>query len=786
MYNARSGFAELVSVFLWLGLGSSALSDERPRPIPVESALDTRSFGELSPLVLSPDGKWLAYLLRSNARTPAKLSHEMEREHYVRTGEYLRNEASDIWISNTETHESRNITGGIGANWAPSWSPDGRYLGFLSDRDGSGQARLWMWDSNENRLFEVTRLNVRSPYPAPGIQWIRDSRTVLITVTPQQLSFPEYVSKVMSSVSVHTPNVNNATGATVSIYDGPAARSGDIGPIRSSRGNLDAYSLSDLVMVEVNTGNVTSIANGSRIGWYSSSPDGSRIAYTVPLRLDPEGRFRKRFELSMFALSDKRHRVVVSDALLTDTFTWSPDSSLLLYGVHEGGGTTFFTVGALEGTPRVIAKVPSSVGWYETAIWSRAGNAAFVIVGGALWRVSVSTGKADELARIENRQIVRKISDPSGVLWSDDGGKTTIVLARDEMEKQSGFYRVDLATGQSARLFESTHCYECGVMGSGPGLDMLGGAGSLIAYVAEDAMHAPDLWISSADFHHPQQLTHLNPQFDLYAMGSARLIDWTSDDGDRLRGALLLPSGYQQGTKYPLLVYVYPMNLSNEFTHFGFGEYPGPLNLQLFATRGYAVLLPDVPAKPEYGVANIAKAVLTGVTKVVDLGIADPNRIGIMGHSAGGYATLALLVQTNRFKAALDVSGFADYTGMYGHLNKDGTAWSSDEIGVLMGGGPWVAPFRYLSDSPIYYLDRIRTPLFIVHGTEDSAVSSSLSDQVFVGLRQLGREIQYAKYDSETHVPRDWSYANQVDLCQRMLEWFGEHLKPDGIANDRP
>ena len=779
MHSARSAFALVVSLIMYLGLATSGESEERRKSLPIEGALDTRSFGELSPIVLSHDGKWLAYLIRSNIRTPRKRNPETEREHYVRTGEYLRNEASDIWISNTETRESRSITGGIGANWAPSWSPDGRYLGFLSDRDGSGQARLWMWDSQKNELFELTRLNVRCPYPSAGIQWMSDSQRVLITVTPENLSFEEYVRKVMSSVSVQTDSASSATGATVSLYDGPADRSGDLADRRSSRGNLDAYSLSDLVMIEVSTAKVSSIARGGRIGWYSASPDGSQIAYTVPLRLDAKGRFRKRFELAMFTLSEKSRHIVESDVLLTDTVSWSPDSSRLFYGIEEGRGTTFFTASAGGGPPRRIAEILASVGWYQTAIWNRTGTSVFLIAKGALWCVSISAGKAEELARIENRQMIRRIADPSGLLWSDDGGRTTIVLTRDEREKQSGFYRVDLSTGKSTKLLESQRCYECGVLGSGPGLGMLGGAGSLLAYVAEDAMHAPDVWISSGDFDHPQQLTHLNPQFESYGMGSPTLIDWMSDDGDRLQGALLLPSGYEQGKKYPLIVYVYPMIQSGEFTHFGFGEYPGPLNLQLFATRGYAVLLPDVRTKPEYGIANIAKAVLTGVNKVVDLGIADANRVGVMGHSGGGYATLALLVQTNRFQAAMDVSGFGDYTGMYGHMNKDGTAWSADEIGLLMGGGPWAVPFRYVSDSPIYHLDRIQTPLLIAHGTEDSAVSPTLSDQVFVGLRQLGREVRYAKYEGETHVPRDWSYENQKDLCERMLLWFGEHLNQE-------
>jgi dipeptidyl aminopeptidase/acylaminoacyl peptidase len=262
-------------------------------------------------------------------------------------------------------------------------------------------------------------------------------------------------------------------------------------------------------------------------------------------------------------------------------------------------------------------------------------------------------------------------------------------------------------------------------------------------------------------------------------MGAARLIDWADLDGTLLHGAVLLPSGYQSGKAYPLLVYVYPRNLSDQITHFGFGEFPGPLNLQLFATRGYVVLLPDVPSQRTYGMAEIANAVLTGVSKLVDLGIADPQRIGVMGHSAGGYATAALLVQTHRFKAAVELDGITDYASHYGRLDRDGVAWSADEIGQALGGGPWEFPFRYVWNSPIYFLDRVQTPLLAIHGSMDASDSPSQSDEIFVGLRHLGKQVVYAKYEGETHVPRDWSFANQRDLCQRILAWFDEHLKAD-------
>jgi dipeptidyl aminopeptidase/acylaminoacyl peptidase len=95
----------------------------------------------------------------------------------------------------------------------------------------------------------------------------------------------------------------------------------------------------------------------------------------------------------------------------------------------------------------------------------------------------------------------------------------------------------------------------------------------------------------------------------------------------------------------------------------------------------------------------------------------------------------------------------------------------------LMGGTPWEYRDRYIENSPIFFLDRVETPLLIVHGKEDTAVASFLGDEVFVGLRRLGKEVEYAKYKGEGHSPIYWSYANQLDFCNRMIGWFDKYLK---------
>src|SRR5260370_35895709 len=114
--------------------------------------------------------------------------------------------------------------------------------------------------------------------------------------------------------------------------------------------------------------------------------------------------------------------------------------------------------------------------------------------------------------------------------------------------------------------------------------------------------------------------------------------------------------------------------------------------MQLLATRGYAVLAPDSPQHPGVPLLDLAKTVLPGVNKVIEMGIADPDRLGVMGHSNGGYSTLALIVQTNRFKAAMEADGMGDLVGSYGQMDESGVPFgpSNLELGAnALAGTRW-------------------------------------------------------------------------------------------------
>ena len=745
-------------------------------PLSISDVLNGYSFGEVSPLSISPDGRWVAYMVRDKKKVAVTKS---ETERFVRTGIFSRNESGEIWITDAQTGITRNLTGGGGSNWQPTWSPNGRYLAFLSDRDGSGQAKLWFWDLTKDQLRLAKNSATRAAYSSNEIVWTHDSRKVLITVVPEGFSVEAYVKQVLSPQADQQLPSSATPGSTVTVYQADSVDSSGSTTSSSPMGNLDAAALHDLVLIEAASGRTEAIVRGHRIEGYSLSPDGMYIAYAEPKRYYKPGSYRRVFDLRSVNLATREEHLLASDIILNDDFSWSPDGSLVTYAAYGGDDKSYeFYVAPPGGGPaRQVATVPHETldGLWLSPVWGRDSEYFYFILDGILLRGSVAGGEPVALTRIPEHRITHTICRSHGHLWTMENGKSTVLITRDDDGKQDGFYKVDLVTGKSLKLREEGKCYQCKWSSY---ITAVSEDGLHLVYVSEDAQHAPDIWTTDPTFLSARQLTHLNPQFEKYKMGSARVVDWLSDDGDRLRGALLLPSDYQEGKRYPLLVWVYPgIAASHAVDEFGFGgENLGPLNMQLFATRGYAVLFPDTTERVGERFAGLVKSVLPGVSKVVEMGIADPERVGVMGHSQGGFATLALLVQTSRFKVAMAADGWGDSTAYYGILSEDGTAYQYGQAEWQLGATPWQRPTTYIQNSPMYYLDRVTAPLLLVHGSEDDSHPSFLADEIFVGLRRLGKRVDYAKYMNEGHAPADWSYANQVDLANRVLSWFNRYL----------
>lgn len=770
-------------VLMGLGLGprgfTRSTAQERA-PLPIEQALRARKFADFMPRSFSPDGKWLAYTIQEN-----RGARGSGAARYARTGVSPWSLGTRIELVNLETSQTEDITPSGSNNWRPTWSPSSRYLAFLSDRDG-GDARLWIWDRVNRGARRVSDVRVRGD----EIEWTPDGKQLAVT-TQAQLRSP---ADSEQNRSLNSEPQSHLTGKAISpsalVYDSGAPTGGESFPSASNPWDLDIYRR-DLTVVDASMGAATTLVRAKRIMAYSIAPDGSAIAYTVPERFEKPNSQQILFDLRVVSLSDRRDRSIAAGIRMGyggQEFSWSPSGKQLAYCTSgmEVKTSDCYLADLPRGTvEKVTDLAPSNedASGISKPLWDTRGDIYFV-ERGELWCVSAGQHKATVAGLVPARRIVEMVPWLRNRLWIASDGTSTVVVTHDDRGKQDGFYRINLRTGESAKLLEQQQCYRCAGLADPFSVSE---DGRYIAYTAEDAAHGEDLWISQASFDERRQLTHLNPQFEHYALGRARLIHWLSDDGQELSGALLVPPGYRAGVRYPLIVWVYGgSGLSEDLDRFGLAG-PGPFNMQLLATRGYAVLLPDAPQHLGTPLADLAKTVLPGVNEVVEMGIADPDRLAVAGHSYGGYSVLSLLVETGRFKAAAELDGLADLVGDYGEMSADGSAFgvALDERGQgLMGETPWEDPYRYVENSPIFYLNRVTTPLLLVHGAKDETVAPFLGDEIFVALRRLGKEARYVKYEDEDHSPLEWSYPDQADLCRRLIAWFDVHLGKSATGSE--
>jgi dipeptidyl aminopeptidase/acylaminoacyl peptidase len=253
-----------------------------------------------------------------------------------------------------------------------------------------------------------------------------------------------------------------------------------------------------------------------------------------------------------------------------------------------------------------------------------------------------------------------------------------------------------------------------------------------------------------------------------------------------VQGVVVLPVGYREGRKYPLLVEVHGGPTGS--TSAGFkasASSPG----QYWAGRGWAVLYPNPRGSTAYGQpfmrANILdwgggdyRDIMTGVDELIRLGVADSTRLAILGWSYGGYMTAWVVSQTSRFQAARMGAGMSDVASMYGTTDIPGY------IGIFFGGRPSASTRElYLARSPLTFADRVTTPLLIMHGASDERVPPGQAQQYYRALRDAGKTVELVLYPRAGHGLRE--YYHLLDRIQREYEWIarytlGEAASPDG------
>ncbi len=288
----------------------------------------------------------------------------------------------------------------------------------------------------------------------------------------------------------------------------------------------------------------------------------------------------------------------------------------------------------------------------------------------------------------------------------------------------------------------------------------------------------PDYWVSDATFNAPKKITDANPIIKEYAWGSKVLIDYTNKKGQKLQGTLTLPAGYQPGKKYPMLVFFYEI-MSNTHHTFSMPAFDDRPQMSTYASNGYLMFQPDVVYEIGKPGSSAVDCVTSAVKKVIDLGYADPKHIGLQGHSWGGYQSSYIVTQTDMFAAVVTGAPPTNLISFYDELYKQtGTVQQGImEVGqVRMGANvtPWTAHDLYEQQSPVFNVQKIKTPFMILQGTADGAVDWDQGLEFFNAARRNGKEVIFLSYPNEPHHLA--VKENQKDFQIRMKQFFDHYL----------
>ncbi len=733
---------------------SIAIGEKMSHRIPNASDLiRMRSFSFRTSLQLSPDGESLAYTVINPERQSMLPEETTGLSHFLPTGALKEYRNSEVWVTHIRTGKSYKLGSDTGIDWAPQWSPDGRYVAFYSDRMGA--PHLWVWDSRENKQRRISDKPVSAIYGFEVPLWTSDGKHLITKLRPEEEDF--FIIK-----SPDTDEQGIKVWETITNEQTDTDR----------RAERPAHIHGDLATFDFESGEASILAEGLYAMGLLLSVDDTEVAvlnFIGPEKLTSQAML---FELLLVPLDGTAIRHLATNITLeTRGISWSPDGKYLAY-THPDG--LFLTSTQVDEPTNLTANLTERPQFFTHPLWNPSGTSIFCGFDGHVWELPIDGNGGRKLTEGLNRNIVGIVAERNtGVIWQSRDTQFICVQTHDPETKNTGFYQIGIDAAQTIPLLEApiSLSYPEGFELKAIGHD------TQIVYRVQSGTYPEEVWILDVASGKQRQVIDLNPQLSDIRFGETRLIDVQTPEGQHLRGALMLPSDYEEGRRYPLVTWIYPGDhLSNSVYKFGFGL-TSVINYQLLATRGYAVLGVDIPLESNEPLKEILGFVLPAVDQVIEMGIADASRLGIIGYSYGGYGTVGVIAHTRRFKAAIVGGGLYNLTSYYGWLNKQGQSnhigWAEGGQGH-MSGSLWEQRQQYIDNSPIFHLDKVETPLLIYCG---EGWDFAQSGELFSGLRRLKKTGTLVWYRGGAHQTDTWSTEQLIDLRERIIAWFENYLE---------
>jgi dipeptidyl aminopeptidase/acylaminoacyl peptidase len=545
---------------------------------------------------------------------------------------------------------------------------------------------------------------------------------------------------------------------------------------------------------------LTSVPDG--VSTYEWSPNGKQIAFLGPdpLAADLAERMKNKSYVIAVDRNDRLPRLWVQDVpggkprplspaneSVTD-FQWTPDGLSIAYSASNRKG--FYA----RYQSRVFVATVSS--GERRSLVDRAGvNRAPRFSPDGRWVAFISSGGHTgmiapmdlHVVSADGKSSIRNLSGPKEAwigefVWAPDSRSLLYVpneqtnATGDQMFEQA-ITRIWLDSGKIEPLT------------SGPVVNYsvsFSADGSRIAYKSVESRNMGDVYVMTVEDRHATRITEVNPELRTLELGGMKAVSWKSFDGKEIWGLLLTPAGYKPGVRIPLVVYCHGGPIGG----FTYGVFPqfmhtaaqiDPYPVEAMASAGMAVLFPMPRGGSGYGISGFReivnswgeadyKDIMAGLDYTIAQGIADPERLGVMGASYGGYMTDWIVTQTGRFKAASTGASISDLAQQY---------YTSDagEIMVEYFGLPWEAGASLAAHSAITHVTKVTTPLLIQHGENDRRVPISQAWEFYRALKALDKRVEFDIYPRGGHV--NYEPPLEREYMRRNLDWFIRWLKPD-------
>lgn len=735
----------LAVTFALLAWAGSLLAQATSPRFTISDVLDTRQVGAME---LSPDGR---QVLAGVASLRDRIGIDNARfgdPTYVPPG------VAELQVIDVATGTASPLVTGKRQATGFAWSPDGGRLAFLLREGEIG--RLTVWERATGRLRYATLPKDRELSASSPVQWTPDGRVLFAmrSAAWRGEARRRFAQETTGPIIVRTseePFLSWDAIRRLSLQQVPA-------------------------LWDVGGGGVTELAAEGFQDGFAVSEDGAWLRWQEDIteKTDYAEIFGRVNRLRAKRLAGGEP-VTLFATTKGVTIRWSGDGLTYVHAkdgtvsVSRLGDTTVRKLSALPpATPdsllpadtvaRRVARETLEKERFTPVQVSHRGDLLVASNSEGLWLFETATGTKEKI--VDLPEEVKQPDAPRYAMaaWSRDGRDLYLSYsARTGWER--GFVRYDRAAKQLVPLVKDARLY---------GELQLSADGQAAVFSRAPGNQVPDLYTAGRDLASPRRLTEVNAGLEA-KVGRTALIEYRDADGRPLKGVLYYPPDYREGTRYPTVFIVYEGFFDDRFSS----------TVALLSAHGYAVMQPSVNLIQGYPGEAWLKGVTAAANRLIDLGVADPKRLGVHGTSYGGYATNLLVAQTDRFAAAINISGKADMISFYtdsprlGTRNTHAPERSQDRI----GGTLWEQPLKYLEHSAVMMADRIKTPLLLLTGREDHNVPERTTSEMFYALRRLDRRVEWVSYVLGGHGMPTARLEDVEDYHRRILAWYERYLK---------